>query len=76
MGLFAATLGSRKLEESQGRFLKLLSGLMMLALGVLLVAALQRLDSPATAALLLVMALGAALLIARLTRRYASAEKQ
>ena len=43
---------------------------------VLLVAALQRLDSPATAALLLVMALGAALLIARLTRRYASAEKQ
>jgi hypothetical protein len=73
--LFAATLGSRKLKESEGRFLKLLSGLMMLALGVLLVVAPQRLNSPLTAALLLVTALGCALLIGRLTRRHTSAPK-
>jgi len=73
--LFAATLGSRKLKEAQGRFLKLLSGLMMLALGLLLVVAPQRLNSPATATALLAMAVGAAVVIARLTRRGASADK-
>lgn len=72
--LFAATLGSRKLKESEGRFLKLLSGLMMLALGALLAFAPQRLNSPAMAAALLAMALGCALLIARLTRRKAPAD--
>lgn len=66
---FAATLGSRKLKESEGRFLKLLSGLMMLALGVLLVVAPQRLNSPVTAAVLLAMAVGGAVAIARLARR-------
>jgi hypothetical protein len=35
--LFVLTLGSRKLTENEGRVLKLLSGLMMLALGILLV---------------------------------------
>jgi hypothetical protein len=34
---FALTLGARKLTEYGGRVLKLLSGVMMLALGVLLV---------------------------------------
>lgn len=34
---FTFTLGSRKLSEREGRILKLLSGLMMLALGLLLV---------------------------------------
>lgn len=34
--LFATTLGSRKLSEHEGRLLKLISGLMMLALGLLL----------------------------------------
>jgi hypothetical protein len=39
VGLFVATLGSRKLSEDEGRMLKLASGLMMLGLGgVLLVA--------------------------------------
>jgi hypothetical protein len=70
--LFAVTLGSRKLRESEGRFLKLLSGLMMLALGVLLVVAPQHLNSPGTAALLLAGALAAAWLIAALTHRYVS----
>ena len=68
VALFAVSLGARKLSESQGRFLKLLSGLMMLGLGLLLVVAPQRLDSPVTAALLLGAALAAAIAIARLTR--------
>ena len=59
-----------ELKESEGRFLKLLSGLMMLALGVLLVVAPQRLSSLGTAGLLLVGALAAAWPIAALTRRY------
>ncbi|MFH0754246.1 MAG: hypothetical protein V2A70_06750 [Candidatus Omnitrophota bacterium] len=35
--VFAATLGSRKLTEEEGRILKLISGLMMLGLGAVLV---------------------------------------
>jgi hypothetical protein len=37
--IFTYTLGSRKLSEVEGRLLKLLSGIMMLSLGVLLVVA-------------------------------------
>lgn len=37
--VFTATLGAKKLTEGQGRALKLLSGLMMLGLGVVLLAA-------------------------------------
>lgn len=36
VGLFTITLGSRKLSEWQGRKLKLISGLMMLSLGLML----------------------------------------
>jgi len=75
VGLFAVTLGARKLSESQGRFLKLLSGLMMLGLGVLLVSAPQQLNSPATAALLLGTALAATIVIVRLTPPARSAQR-
>ena len=44
--VFTLTLGSRKLSEDQGRVLKLLSGLMMLALGVLMLVAPERLGDP------------------------------
>ena len=37
VGVFVWTLGSRKLSENEGRFLKLMSGMMMLGLGLLLV---------------------------------------
>jgi hypothetical protein len=37
--VFSFTLGAYKLSEQQGRFLKLLSGLMMLGLGLLLLLA-------------------------------------
>jgi thiol-disulfide isomerase/thioredoxin len=48
-----ATLGARKLSEAQGRVLKLLSGLMMLGLGVVLLAAPDLLDTLLTAVALL-----------------------
>ena len=37
VGIFTITLGSRKLSEKEGRLLKLISGLMMLELGLILV---------------------------------------
>jgi hypothetical protein len=65
---FVRTLGSRRLTEREGRLLKLLSGLMMLQLGVLLTVAPAQLDSLAVSALLLATALGLTALAARLTR--------
>jgi cytochrome c biogenesis protein CcdA/glutaredoxin-related protein len=56
---FTRTMGARKLSEREGRLLKLLSGLMMLGLGVLLLTAPERLDNLGVAFGLL---LGAALL--------------
>ena len=44
--LFGATLGARRLGAGEGRSLKLLSGLMMLGLGGLLLAAPALLASP------------------------------
>ncbi len=55
--VFTVTLGARKLTENQGRVLKLLSGLMMLGLGVVLLAAPALLDNLLTTILLLAAAL-------------------
>lgn len=55
--VFSYTLGSKKLTEAQGRSLKLLSGLMMLGLGIMLVFAPNALNNPVTAILLLAAAL-------------------
>lgn len=55
--VFSFTLGARKMSESQGRTLKLLSGLMMLGLGLLLVFAPDALNNLLTAVALLVAAL-------------------
>ena len=64
---FVRTLGARKLEAHEGRLLKLLSGLMMLGLGLLLLIAPQRLDHPATALGLLLLAGALTALAARRT---------
>jgi hypothetical protein len=56
--LFVASLGRRRLTEREGRTLKLLSGVMMLGLGVMLVTAPQLLGNALVAAGLLVAALG------------------
>jgi len=45
VAVFTVTLGVRKLSEQQGRVLKLLSGIMMLGLGVVLLAAPDLLNS-------------------------------
>lgn len=37
--LFVASMGMRKLQESQGKVLKLLAGMMMLSLGIVLLVA-------------------------------------
>jgi len=71
--VFTATLGARKLTEGQGRALKLLSGLMMLGLGVVLLAAPALLDNLLTTILLLAAALAltlAAVIADRFWRRH------
>jgi hypothetical protein len=61
--IFTATLGARKLSERQGRFLKLVSGLMMLGLGIVLLVAPERLGDFRAAAVLLGVTVGAAVLL-------------
>lgn len=66
---FVRTMGARKLSEREGRLLKLLSGLMMLGLGLLLLAAPERLNDLGIA---LALMLGAGVLTglaARWTRK-------
>ena len=66
--VFARTLGARKLGEREGRLLKLLSGTMMLELGVLLLLAPERVSRAGVAFALLAAAAGVTWVAARLTR--------
>jgi uncharacterized membrane protein HdeD (DUF308 family) len=66
---FVRTMGARKLTQREGRLLKLLSGVMMLELGVLLLAAPEQLNNLAVAFVLLGVAVGASWIAARLTRQ-------
>jgi hypothetical protein len=68
VGVFAFTMGARRLSEREGRLLKLMSGLMMLQLGILLVLAPDWLNRLGVAFALLGVVLGATWLAARLTR--------
>jgi uncharacterized membrane protein HdeD (DUF308 family) len=63
--VFVRTMGARKLSESEGRVLKLVSGLMMLGFGLVLLAAPQLLTNPLASILILVAAVGGALLLAK-----------
>jgi len=63
VGIFAATLGSRKLTERQGRILKLISGLMMLGLGLALLINPALLNNPLASVGLLLGTLALAALI-------------
>jgi glutaredoxin len=65
---FTLTLGTRKLTERQGRVLKLLSGLMMLGLGLVMLVVPDRLSSLWTGVVLLSGALAVTAVAARLTR--------
>ena len=64
---FAVTLGRRKLSEREGRILKLMSGVMMLGLGLVLVIDPGLLASVPAMLMLLGGAVGATVVIARLT---------
>lgn len=65
---FARTLGARKLTEREGRLLKLLSGTMMLGLGLLLLLAPEWLNQVGIAFGLMALALAVTWLAARLTQ--------
>jgi len=67
--VFATTLGARKLTEAEGRVLKLVSGFMMLAFGILLLAAPQLLTSPTASIGIVLLAVAAAIAAAMLQRR-------
>lgn len=56
--VFAYTLGSRKLSEPEGRLLKLVSGTMILGLGILLIAAPAALNDLRVVLVLLVGSIG------------------
>jgi glutaredoxin len=70
VALFTWTLGARKLSERQGRLLKLLSGLMMLGLGLILLIAPELLSRLWVGAGLLGGALLVALVLTLLERRW------
>jgi hypothetical protein len=66
--VFVVTLGARKLKEEEGRMLKLLSGLMMLGLGLVLLFAPEMLSQPLTALALILAALAVTALVVWLAR--------
>jgi hypothetical protein len=68
VAVFARTLGARKLSEREGRLLKLLSGVMMLELGLLLLLAPERLSQVGVAFALMVGAVGVTWVAARWSR--------
>ena len=73
---FSLTLGARKLSEQQGRFLKLLSGLMMFGLGLVMLFAPGMLLATAwTGLLLLLAAVLVAVVIHRISRRASGAPR-
>lgn len=67
--VFSIKFGSRRLSEDEGRALKLVSGLMMLLLGIMLVAAPEALGQVGLSVGLLVSALVVALILVWIDRR-------
>jgi thiol-disulfide isomerase/thioredoxin len=65
--VFTKTMGARKLSESEGRILKLVSGLMMLGFGIVLLFAPNLLTNALASILVLLAAVGVALVTARFT---------
>ena len=70
--VFVKTMGARKLSESEGRILKLVSGFMMLGFGLMLLAAPQWLTNPLASILVLVVAVGSALVAAKFAKPQAA----
>jgi thiol-disulfide isomerase/thioredoxin len=68
VAVFTIKLGSRKLSEQEGMVLKLLSGIMMLMLGILLVVSPESLNNVVAAALIIVASISITWLTVKLTR--------
>lgn len=66
---FSLTLGKRKLSEREGRLLKLMSGVMMLGLGLILLIKPALLNSPLASLTIFLSAVGVSLLIAMFTKK-------
>jgi hypothetical protein len=66
--VFTRTMGARKLSESEGRILKLISGFMMLGFGLVLLFAPDLLTNPVASIAVLAIAIGVAIIIARFSR--------
>ena len=69
VGAFTLTLGRRKLQEREGRLLKLASGIMMLELGVILLVRPTLLQSIPASVMILLGAVGLTAAIALLDGR-------
>ena len=67
--LFSWTMGARKLQESEGRNLKFISGVMMLSLGVILLFAPQLLQNILATGLVLVLVVLISVLVIIIDRR-------
>jgi len=67
--VFTIKLGSRKLSEQEGMVLKLLSGVMMLMLGVMLIVSPQLLNNVVAAAIILILAISISWGIVKLTNK-------
>jgi hypothetical protein len=63
--VFTRTMGARKLSESEGRILKLVSGFMMLGFGLVLLFAPNLLTNTLASILVLVLAVAASILVAK-----------
>lgn len=63
--VFVKTMGARKLTEAEGRLLKLISGFMMLGFGLLLLVAPNMLTNAFASILVLALAVGASLVVAK-----------
>jgi thiol-disulfide isomerase/thioredoxin len=70
VGGFVFALGSRKLQDYEGRALKLMSGTMMLGLGCLLLFAPDLLGDPWAAILVVIAALAATIIITLVQRHF------
>ena len=66
--VFTRTMGARKLSESEGRILKLVSGFMMLGFGLVLLFAPNLLTNTLASILVLVLAVVASMLVAKVAK--------
>lgn len=73
---FSFTLGARRLKESEGELLKLISGLMMLGLGLILLLAPSLLNNPLAGIVLMVAALAIAIVLEKIAKKSGKAKIQ